>query len=1290
MRACDLNSNSYASPQLCKAANSSVVVCLSPVWPYEAGHILNVSLSRVVSAQPTVLVPGRPPLHFYADTSNLCPTVGGAWSGVQVAISGYGFVHTPGIYFCQWAGQTSPCSPVEFFEVEAHVVNGSLITCQLGCHQSEPEQECMDACLAPFNASCSATICEDACMRRCTANFGSAPAHGQCLQDCADEVPSAKHSSGTCLTQPWFASAAGRLAQRWRRCASQCSGSASLWLHPAMPTNFSLQERGPGQTRTVQQTEFSIFAQLKTSIPTGSGCGRTHVITIIGAGFDPFRRYPSYFCSVVGGGPAIVHESALANATDSRHVLCKMPPRDISTRAIVTLMQLPPEAQATGSRQNATAIPLARRCVQGCNGDDDASSSNSSTTSLPYFYYPQILSIEPTWALAIYGCRVNVTGAGFAPFETYIVRFSRYQNDEMLYVDSPAVQYVSPERLETIAPIWPSDWHAGAVNVTLHWPGDEALPGALSFSYHETVSAIVYCPGKASGDFIDIAGYALIGDDPVYHCTVSAVANHSRSVRGRNISTRFSSSILCDFPQWPYPAEPVHVQVWRAGKEIKVSPALVRQTGPLQCSLNPVWWGKSIPRKLSFNGGERITVNAFGLDPHGKPSADLEEKPCATQGKWLDNLAQMQFQDYREFENIYECGSWVPNYECRFTEVVRGDVAAEFTVSTGGVAMNSSTLLCSSTLWLGEQRESRLSVHACDVSADAAPLRTLSGTIVLPGSPIRGRIIFSSPQERVAFDRSNKFGIAGLACERLLDQVGPWSGELVFTEQPSILDPGTTPNAPVRGNPSITLAGLNFGYKDASPLARVIDSGCTSTRWISETTLVCGVAALGPYPYQVQSGHWTGELVVTVARYRTNSRTQAFTYDGPMFIDVARNLHTQTCLQLVETRSISLFGKDLAVVDVTVRARAGGTGCEHTIWTSTSTVLCRNAVGKRSTYPAVVSVQYTQHLDTVSDAFSFDVMTASGCSGTNRHGTGASSLTIHGTAFGQIDITPHLRVGSTSCASSLWHSDTTITTLATRGSWSSRRVSLTAFSIASSLSMAFSVDRIAMSEVVSGNRPGTGALSVTVIGMGFGSLQNSAQMRSAQTQMDFSIWTSDTAVRCSIVSGVRATRRVLMTVGLDLSGSFTSAFSYHSVPIRSAAARIDLGVRTPPPIWYKAVGDRATARWASNIDACPQYRAVWTKTRFYQRGCLHIRRECTKLKGSTRWRPSSKVDASSPAPISRAVIGFQSGWWRTRKSHQARASMCLPNGIFVVRSSSRNIARSCLILRGVRACPRVC
>jgi len=733
---------------------------------------------------------------------------------------------------------------------------------------------------------------------------------------------------------------------------------------------------------------FEIFAQISHSIPGASGAGRSHTITIVGAGFDPFRTSPSYFCSVLGGGGegggVQVYESALARAVDNYHLLCVMPTRLAATQANISVLQVPPNSYAFDARHNATIISL------------NTHEGKSHRNTLAYLYYPQLLSIKPSRATAIYGSPINITGAGFTPDADLRLRYSRLggmRGEQRFYVETPVATWGSGQLLLSQAPIWNSEWGAGTVNVTLVWDGVEVhTAGVLSFEYEETVSALVVSDGMASGDFVPVFGYALIRDAAVYHCTVTAVANASRSVTGQPQSAERANMLTCDYPQWPYPAEQVLLQVYRGDLEIALSLMFARKPGPLAFDLVQVWWGRSLPSKPSFSGGIQISVNGFGLHPSPQPP--------------------------------------IPTYECRFTAAVGSGAAAKYSISTAGIAVSSSLILCSTPMWLSPTRESVLMLHTCQLSVNAAHVLGSNGLFVPVGSPVVTPASVGSSEARVQFESENRFGIAGLQCVNPVQRVGPWYGFVVFGGDP-IVTQKSTPNAPIRGDFTITLSGLNFGYQDSSPLARIGDSGCEFTRWVSESTLLCGVPAMGTYPLQAPAA----DFVVTMAFGRQGSRSAGFSYDGPSLSQVGHicdnftkgnvvcdheiyatpartsNLHSSLAAH-IDTRLLYFSGKDMAFADVTLHARVVGTSCEHTVWTSSSWVVCRHSTGSKSSrMNLAISVQYSQHLATVTALFSFDVAVMSGIMWGNGHATGAVSMTLVGKEFGLHSLTQRLHFG---------------------------------------------------------------------------------------------------------------------------------------------------------------------------------------------------------------------------------------------------------------------------------------
>ena len=800
----------------------------------------------------------------------------------------------------------------------------------------------------------------------------------------------------------------------------------------------------------------------------------------------------------------IVNESALALATDVNQIKCAMPARIAAAHAKLTLFELHPSNYLTGDRQNATAIPVHSADV----GDEEFfpkaggffGSGSRDQGMLMYDYYPQILSVYPNRAQAIRGATLNVTGAGFIPTERLKLRFSRRGGPgaTLLMVESAEAEFVSEEFILVAAPVWPSDWGGGKVNVSLLWD-DRQVPGWVAFEYDETVSELIDTAGRASGDFVSISGYGFVRGQSIYYCTISSTSNASRAVRGLLFAADHSRAITCDYPAWPFARELVTVQVWKVGHHMDrlVGPEMSFHGAGLEFNLRQVWMGKSLTRHVSYNGGTQVTVDGFGLVP---------------------NPSSLK----------------IPNYECRFTED-RGSTGAQeiftrYSTSTGGVGISPSTVACSTPVWLAKSRLGQLTLHACRIAEDAVPVVTESGDTVPVGSFLDGaaqgfeyptdtlddpKVLGETPEDLAQFKRNNMLGVVGLVCDQLVEHIGPWYGAIAFDGDPpcmpvtaypctmgssdyiiryfggpTIYTNGTTPNAPIRGGPTITLAGRNFGYKDVTPRARVGDSACEFTRWISETCLQCGVAAMGRYhgPFARL------DFVVTVAVFRANSRSAAFSYDGPDVHEVGHlcvdgvngsascgmgeggvlqvgssNIHSASA----GSRLLYLSGRDLGVADVTAAVRVEGSSCERTMWVSSSWLTCRHAAGFPSTRTLTsVSIQYSQHLSTVTLAFSIDFPSLSGLKTANRYGTGSASVTVRGEDFGLVKLTQRARVGDSACRpGSEWTSETSMTCLVALGSMGSRRVVLTAIARTASISDTFSFDNAATSAVVRSNVP---------------------------------------------------------------------------------------------------------------------------------------------------------------------------------------------------------------------------
>jgi len=860
----------FVSPQLCKALNVSVVVCRSPIWPYAGTDVMDVRLSRTWhessdhEEQPQGLVSGQVSFTIYAEISRIAPLSAGALSGANVSIFGRGFKPVSHRYFCRWKVSLYPFFP--YHKVEADVVNASLVTCAIQQHP-----------LA------------DSAKQRCKC--------GAC---------------DSCITH-------GNVSAEYEQCLFFCAitnASNDYWEFPAAASTFSVQEdpiagedqvgRQPTEVPSAHSMDFETFAQVRSCEPTTSGAGLSHVITIFGAGFNPFRKYPSYYCSVFDGKGDEIRESALTHAADTTRIVCDMPPYLLATRVNITLHQLNPNHSETGNRQGSTEIP------------DELLQTRS------YLYYPQILSIEPSRAPAVMGtAAVNISVIGVVPTSDLVLRFSREDGEKFFYSDSTVLRSLG-SILSLNAPIWDSEWGAGSVNVTLVLDKEVIKSaGTLHFQYDETLSSIQTRTGKASGGFVGLFGYAFIPKEIIYYCTVSSVANSSRSVRGEVSFANRHNFLTCSYADWPYSGGFVDVRVWRGEREI----ALMADR-PLTFEILPVWWGRLLDRKLDYSGGKLVAIDGFGF----VASPDLS----------------------------------TPTFKCVWQSLTELDATGEdkYSVSTPGFGVSPSLMYCVSPLWLAKAADSRLFVYECEMPATSSHI---------PGS------------------------IDGLLCERQVQRIGPWYGVISFEDGPMVL-PETTPNAPIRGDFTITLSGRNFAYQDMSPLARIGDSECEFTRWISWSTILCGVPAMGTP--MVGNG---GDFIVTVAATRLGSRSQGFSYDGPAVRDFGNvcaswrvghancshtsmkqgsNLALFTSSQLNFTRRLYFSGKDMAVADVTLGTRVGGSACEQTLWLSSSWVLCKHSMGIGASRAAsVITVQYSQKLGTITTAFSMDKIAMSGVSG---------------------------------------------------------------------------------------------------------------------------------------------------------------------------------------------------------------------------------------------------------------------------------------------------------------------
>ena len=124
---------------------------------------------------------------------------------------------------------------------------------------------------------------------------------------------------------------------------------------------------------------------------------------------------------------------------------------------------------------------------------------------------------------------------------------------------------------------------------------------------------------------------------------------------------------------------------------------------------------------------------------------------------------------------------------------------------------------------------------------------------------------------------------------------------------------------------SLTLSGDNFGMADTTPSATLGSSGCLTTAWSTDSSVLC-LPASG-------TGHaLLGALSVGSV---VGTRSNGFTYDAPVLTK-----GRSTNVAMSQLSSVTLTGMSFGSGDSTVSATLGSVVCGTASWTTGTTVRC--------------------------------------------------------------------------------------------------------------------------------------------------------------------------------------------------------------------------------------------------------------------------------------------------------------------------------------------------------------
>jgi len=352
-----------------------------------------------------------------------------------------------------------------------------------------------------------------------------------------------------------------------------------------------------------------------------------------------------------------------------------------------------------------------------------------------------------------------------------------------------------------------------------------------------------------------------------------------------------------------------------------------------------------------------------------------------------------------------------------------------------------------------------------------------------------------------------------------------------FTYDAPVVTSLQAPNAPATALASITVQGLNFNPTDESNTIVIGLTTCTTSSWVSPTAMMCQSAPGVGMP--------SGAFALGGAGVMLGTAAAIFTYDAPALTRFRMANMPTSGAQWVG--SITMLGNNFGTYDYTATTQIGNSQCFTTLWSTTTAVRCQVQPGVNAAHSVRISV--AQLIGTAFQSFSFDSPTLTYLNLWNHAPTGGVSITIGGFNFGGADYSALATVGSTSCSTLSWSTQTALSCM--HGSGTGRDITsiLTMNNYVGTGFRTFTYDAPAITIVRRNNSPATAGTSLTLNGVNFGYLDFSSSAQIGATVCQCTQWVSDTAVSCLVPQGAGSFIQVSLTLS-GVPGTQASVYSY--------------------------------------------------------------------------------------------------------------------------------------------------
>ena len=371
----------------------------------------------------------------------------------------------------------------------------------------------------------------------------------------------------------------------------------------------------------------------------------------------------------------------------------------------------------------------------------------------------------------------------------------------------------------------------------------------------------------------------------------------------------------------------------------------------------------------------------------------------------------------------------------------------------------------------------------------------------------------------------------------------------VFTFDSPIMNSVSLKNGPTTGNFMIEVFGSKFGPADTTPKILFGPSRFEQTityfsQWTSDTSIQSKVRP----GFGISMGFF---LSVDLTQ---SDILDVFSFDSPVLSSADRTLGHTTGAHI-----LSLYGLQFGTFESKLQFKISSTASRFTQWISDTRSFCRIEQGTSRSLGIYVSV--AKNVKSLSLAFSYLSSVVSELAKSNGPASGASVILVSGSQFALGSYSPKMRLSTTACEISQWISDSSLHSKSSAGFLSAKSVVVTVVSGSSELSKTFTFDSIASGLSVPSNAPTSVAVSLSIIGSGFGNGNPCSSVGLGSFSDNFSscessMWVSSSVIVCKSVSGSGGQVGAVIFQSDDRFSFVSSVISYDGPSVSS----IELGV----------------------------------------------------------------------------------------------------------------------------------